>query len=292
MVGNLVKICLALKKYDEAEEAVRLLIDRGYEPDNWILLGRILQEKKRYREAVEAFKKGLENLHLSEDDLEYGVFPVKFPKELDAFTALIGLAECCDAMGDKAESSRYYRRASKLRSNSPKPHIGMAYHFMAANQLDEVEKVLRRMAMFNSSKDPDVQRVMGKYCYRKGDLDLAFACYLKAVEYGKDDEANIDPLYSVGASLGKWDKMKTVLEEFLEGSPYSLKAMARLSSIYFQLEQYTEALELVRKGLELEPNNVVLKGIAKKAQTALSQMETAGRAAFETGPGQVAQILQ
>lgn len=276
MIGALIKVCLALKKYDEAEAALRSLIEQGYEPDNWVQLGKILQEKKQFREAIEAYQNGLDQLHFSEADLNYGVFPVKFPKELDSFTALIGLAECHDALRDKAESSRYYHRASMLRSNSPKPWLGIANHFMAANQLDEVEKVLRQMAVNNSSKDPEVQRVMGKYCYKKGDLDLAFSCYIKAMEYGKDDEANIDPLYSVGANLGKWEQMKTVFENFLEGSPYSIKAMARLSSVYYHLQQFDEALAITRKGLDIEPNNIVLKGNGRKAAAALEKMsETA-----------------
>ncbi|MBW2624529.1 MAG: hypothetical protein JRD68_16595, partial [Deltaproteobacteria bacterium] len=55
----LFNIRLKLGKYAEAEKETRSLIKRGYEPDNLIILGQILQVQKKFEEAVRAYHQGL-----------------------------------------------------------------------------------------------------------------------------------------------------------------------------------------------------------------------------------------
>ncbi|RPJ01015.1 MAG: glycosyltransferase, partial [Deltaproteobacteria bacterium] len=64
------KICFDLKRFNEAEEKCKNLIARGYPADNWIRMGKICQETERYREAAEAYQRGLSEIGLKEEDLE------------------------------------------------------------------------------------------------------------------------------------------------------------------------------------------------------------------------------
>lgn len=269
------KVCLALKKYDHLESILRSLIDRSYEPDNRIRLGRVLQLKKKYPEAIEAYKRGLEHYDLNESDLDSPVFPFNFPQELSSFTALIGLAECYDDIGDKAASFRMYKLASRLRANSHRPFLGFAKHYLADNQLDKAEEVLSKLGERNGGSDPETHRTVGNLCERRGRFDLAFDCYLKAFECNKSDAQNIDPLYFAANRLGRWVEIKPLLETFVEDSPGYVPAMARLSSVYYQLGEFENAARLTERGLALDAANVVLKGIARKTAQAIEESRPA-----------------
>ncbi|MEW5725104.1 MAG: tetratricopeptide repeat protein, partial [Thermodesulfobacteriota bacterium] len=266
LVHYLVRICLALKEYDLAEAEVRILIERGYEPDNYLRLGMIMQQKNRPAEAIEAFRRCLENFKLNDEDFESRVFPFNFPKELAAFAALTGLGECYLETGNFTEAARMFHRASKLRSNSHKPFLGFAKIFLAAGQLDRAEVSLSKIAHKDGRNDPEVHRVLGRLCERRKRVDLAFSCYLKAFEYAKTDEKTIDPLYYAGASLGHWVEMIEVFEEFLAGSPGHPAALTRLASCYFQAGEYEKALATARKGLAADGGNMVLRSIEERCR--------------------------
>ncbi|MEW6263561.1 MAG: glycosyltransferase [Thermodesulfobacteriota bacterium] len=280
LVHNLVKICLKLKKLDEAERAVRSLIARGYEPDNQIRLGQIMQARGRFREAVEAYRIGLDNYGLNASVFESKVFPFNFPKELSAFNALIGQAESFFEMGDSAQAARHFRQAANLRANSHRPFLGFAKLFLAANQLDRAETSLYKIAERDGKNDPETHRVLGRLCERRGRVDQAFACYRKAFEVDKSNEKNLDPLYYAGASLGRWSEMKPVLEEFLEKRPAYVPAMARLASIHFQLGEVRPALDLAERGLAVDSSNAVLRSIQQRARELLAGQEMSLGQAF------------
>ncbi|MDY6853076.1 MAG: hypothetical protein SV487_13510, partial [Thermodesulfobacteriota bacterium] len=141
-VAKYYKICLALEEYDLAEKQLRDLMDRGYVADNSIRLGKVLQARGDFNEAIKVYRIGLEAIGLNEADLNSPVFPFPFPKGLNAFTAVIGLGECCFEIKDFAEAARMFRRAAKLRANSHRPFLGFAKLFLANNQLDKAEAAL------------------------------------------------------------------------------------------------------------------------------------------------------
>lgn len=265
MIDWLVKLCLKLKKLDLAERECRALIARGYEDDNWIRLGQILQAQKRSKEAIEAYSNGLEKFHLKDTDLDSPVFPFNFPKELSAFTALMGQGECCYEIGDYGRAAASFRRASKLRANSHKPFLWFAKLFLASNQLDQAEGALAKVGQ-RDGKDPETHRILGKLCERRKRPELAFSCYLKAFDYGKTDEENLNPIYYTGARLGRWDDLKRVFEEFIEKRPDHIDALARLSSVYLHLGDAEKAEDTARRGLKLDGRHPALQSIMAQAR--------------------------
>jgi tetratricopeptide (TPR) repeat protein len=268
MIHPLVNTCLAMNRLDEVEQEVRDLIDRGYECDNYIRLGQILQKREKFLEAVEAYQKGLDGYGFVEADFESQIFPINFPKELSAFTALMGMGECYFETGQRVEAARMFHRAAKLRANSHRPFLGFAKLYLASNQLDRAETALSKLGERDGRKDPETHRVLGKLCQRRNRLDIAFGCYMRAFENGKTDEKNIDPLYYAGAALGKWEEMKTVFEEFLRARPDHVGAITRTASVYQRLGEIHRALELAQRGLVLDDSNVTLRGIIRQLEKA------------------------
>ena len=268
MISSFFMTLINLKRYDEAEQELRALIARGYRYDNYIRLGRVLQLKGQYREAVDCYQASLNQFGLKDEDLASPIFPFNFPKELSAFTALIGLGECFFALGNVEESARMYHRAAKLRANSHRPFLGFAKQLFKDNQLDRVEMVLANLAGRDAEKDPETHRLLGRLANRRGQPELAFSCFLRAYERGKQDEQNIDPLFSTGKKLGRWAEMKPVFEEFHALRPDALQGMIRLAETYHQLGMHKQALALAEQGLALAPSHMILKRIARKAEEA------------------------
>lgn len=289
MVHHLTKVCLKLKKYQEAETTIREMIARGYEPDNYIRLGQVLQAQKRLHDAAAAYQKGLDGYGLKDSDFDNPVFPFNFPKELSAFTALNNMAECYFDLGDRVQAARMFHRASKLRANSHRPFLGFAKLFLAANQLDRAEVALVKLAERDGRKDPETHRVLGKLCERRGRLDIAFGCYLKAFEADPEDEKNIDPLYFAGAALNRWEEVKKVLEQFQEKAPQSVPCLTRLASVHYQLNNYSRAGELAKQGLAIDRSNAVLRSIQHKTEQTMA-VESMGleRRWMELAAGQAA----
>ena len=275
LIHPLVKTCLAMHKLDEVEQEVRGLIARGYEPDNYIRLGQILQVTERFHEAIDAYQKGLDGYGLTEADFESRIFPINFPKELSAFTTLIGMGECYFETGQRVEAARMFHRAAKLRANSHRPFLGFAKLYLASNQLDRAETAISKIGEREGRKDPETHRVLGKLCQRRNRLDIAFGCYMKAFEYGKTDEKNIDPLYYAGAALGKWEAMKPVFEDFLEAKPDHVGAISRLASVCQRLGENDKALELARRGLSLDIANTTLRGILRQLESKAPEADAA-----------------
>jgi glycosyltransferase involved in cell wall biosynthesis/tetratricopeptide (TPR) repeat protein len=264
LIHNYHRTLMALEDYEPAEKEIRALIDRGYLPDNYIRLGQVLQAQKRFGEALEAYRRALDSLHFDRIDFDSRIFPFNFPKELGAFTAMMGLGECAYETGQAALASQMFHRASKTRANSHKPFLGFAKLFLTAGQLDRAEVVLAKIGPRDGAKDPETQRLMGKLCERRGRLDLAFECHRKAFQYAPFDEANIDAFYFAGAGLKQWDDMKPPLEGFLAKRPDHVKALTRLASIYLQTRDYDQAAELTRRGLTKDPASAVLRSIEKR----------------------------
>jgi tetratricopeptide (TPR) repeat protein len=259
------KICFDLKRYDQAEERCRILIERGYGADNWIRLGKIFQGKGRWREAIDAYQQGLAQIGLKERDLDSPVFPIVAPYDFGSFTAWIGLGECLLEVGDFPEAAKMFRRAAKLKAHSHRPFLGFAKLFLMSNDLGKAEEALTA-ALKKNGKDPETYRSFGSLYQKKEHLDVAFRYYVKAFELDKTEAKNIDPIYKVGAALEKWEDLRMILEEYLSNRPEDIQSLCHLSFVYGRLGNYRKAGELVRRALVLDENDHDLQELYSKIQ--------------------------
>jgi glycosyltransferase involved in cell wall biosynthesis len=248
------KICFDMKKYDEAEEKCRILITRGYGADNWIRLGRTLQTKGEYAEAIEAYQSGLKEIGLQECVLGSPVFPIIVQEDFGAFTALIGMGECLLLMGNLTGAAKMIHKASKLKANSHRTFLGFGKLFLATNEYQRAEEALLAAKKLDE-KDPVPCLLLGQLYEKKQNLATAFSYFQSAFERDKSNADTIDSVYHAGFTLGKWVDLKNILEEFLECRPGYIKAMRYLATVYRKLHAHQKAEELIDKARAFDCEN-------------------------------------
>ena len=265
------KICLDLGYYDLAEEKCAALTDKGYGADNWVITGQIFQIQKKYQWAVEAYQKGLNDIGLKEEDLNSPCFPITFPEELSSFIAIIGIGDCLLAIKDFSGAARMFRRAAKLMANSYRPFLGFGKLFLLNNELDKAADALA-VALERDNKDSEPCLLLGQVYEKRKEFILAYETYLKAIERDKTDKRAMEYIFRVGSTLEKWLPMKELFEEYLELRPADIIAITSLSSIYFKLEDYNQAMEMSEKGLIFDMENPALNEIYSESQKAFRQI--------------------
>jgi len=252
------KICFALKNYVEAEQRCREMIDRGYGADIWIRLGRILQIRRKFDEAIEAYRKGLEEIGLNELDLDSTIFPIVSLVDTGAFTAFIGMGECMLEKVSLNEAAKMFHMASKLKANSYRPYLGFGRLFLMSGELKRAEESLMT-ALKTNGNAPEVYRALGELFERRGRIERAYEYYNKAFEKDKIDFKNVEPIFKTGSSLHRWEDVKVVLKEFLEHRPGHVMAMRYMSTICHRLGAYKEAEELLDRCVVLDKANCEIK---------------------------------
>ncbi|MEW5723317.1 MAG: glycosyltransferase [Thermodesulfobacteriota bacterium] len=230
-------LCLKLGREGEVLRLARELIGQGYAPDNLVRLGSYLEEKGRYAEAIRTFQDALRCIGLKKTDLDHPLFPFRFPYELDAFTALLGIGNSFFHLGDLARSEEAFTDAARLWSLSHRPFLGLGRICLARGRLDLAEQVLGRMGGLDGKDNPEVHLTLGELCEKRERWDLAFACYQKAIQFGPAGTNHLRSLYRAGARLGQWPRLKELFEEFLAQNPDNLEAAARLSFINRRLDE-------------------------------------------------------
>jgi tetratricopeptide (TPR) repeat protein len=160
----------------------------------WMLLGGLLHEAARNREAIEVFRRvttlepkhapgwtGLGNAHAFAGDVEEARAAYQRAVELDpgALGAQIGLGHVLKTLGDQAGSLRAYRAAI-----AAKPDFGEVYWSMANlkvfrfedREVEAMEEQLQRDDLADSA-DIHFRFALGKAWEDKGDYDRAWHYY-------------------------------------------------------------------------------------------------------------------
>ena len=259
------KICFDYKKYDEAEEKCKTLIEKGYGADNWIRMGKLMQRRKKYDQAINAFKNGLKEIGLKDADLSSKVFPISAPLDFGSFEALIGMAECLIETDRLTEASKNLHKAAKIKADSHRPFSGFARLFLKTGEFERARQAIDG-AVARDGKNPEVFRLYGDLFKNLEKFDIAYDFYIKAFNLDKRDEQNIETVFKTGSRLNKWKEMKDIFLEFLEHRPGNMAALTGLSMVYYQLGEYERSREFVEKGLLFDRNNLELKGIYEKIQ--------------------------
>jgi tetratricopeptide (TPR) repeat protein len=287
LIHYLAPVCLAQRDYETLERELRGLIDRGYRADNLIRLGVMLGRAGRWPEAVAALREALAAHGLTEDDFQADCFPFNLGRKLAVFHLLMALGESCLEINEHTQAAHYYHLASKIKSADHEPALGFARVWLATGQIEKAEETLARLPSPDAAnKDPETQRLLGKICQRRKNLELAYQCYKKAFELGPDDAANVDPFYYTGAAQGRWEEMLETLQTFTGHDPGNVNGQARLAAVCFQLGLDAEAAEAVERCLALEPNHPVAKSLKSRLEGRLPETpETPPEIAAVAGPG-------
>jgi len=237
------RICFDLKRYDEAEEKCRALIQRGYGADNWIRMGWILQRKGRLEEAIESFQKGIEGIEINEEDLQNPIFPILVDIDFGAFSAIIGIGECLLDLGKLPEAAKKFRLASKLKANSHRPFLGFGQMFLKINDLEQAEQALNAAAE-RGGEDPEILLQTGYLLEKKKNFEAAYRMFSQLYKMDRTDSRVVGSIHRIGTVLGKWDEMQRIFEAHLLDRADDIQAKTCLVRVYRETGNYDKARAL------------------------------------------------
>jgi glycosyltransferase involved in cell wall biosynthesis/Flp pilus assembly protein TadD len=282
LIRDVEDVAYAFNDFALLEEHLLALIERGYTPDNYIRLCRLRKHQGRHREALEAGRKGLEAMGLTDADFESSCFPLNIPTELGVFRMLLNMGEAHLQLNEHAEAAKCYHMAAKMKSGSHKPFLGFAKSYLGAGDTGRASEALARMPGNEGPKDPETHRLLAAVCRQKRDLQLAFNCLLKAFECGPGDPENLEPFFFTGSATGRFQEMVQPLKTFLSHNPEHASGWGRLSSVYFNLGENYLAREAAEKALAADPRSPVAKSIIARIDAG-RESTAAAAARLESG---------
>jgi glycosyltransferase involved in cell wall biosynthesis len=248
LVHFFARLAFKLGELDAAERMCRDLIARGYGADNWVRLGRIHQKRRRFAEALGAYRRGLEGIGLDEADLESGAFPFACHTDFDAFQAVAGAGECLVALGRHDEAARKLRRASRLRANSPRPHLAFGRIFLKHRQWDEAEAAFRLAAQQQRpARNVAVELGLAKAREGRGDLAGALEWCARGLERAPDHRGLMRRAARLGNALGRHEELAALYRAFLARRPGNVPALRGLAEVCSTLGREEEARSLAER---------------------------------------------
>ncbi len=248
------KICFELKRFDDAEEKCRHLIQRGYGADNWVRLGRVLEAKKDYRNAIKAFHNGLAEIGLKPDDLNGAGFPIVSRLIFNSFEAFLGLGNCFLERKEITQATRMYRAASRIILNDHRPFMGFAKLFLMTGDKEKAAEALQTAEKRNPN-DAGLHVLYGQLYEQQNDVEQAFTHYNKAFDLDKTVPETADALFRTGAQLARWSDLEVLLQDFLEHRPANVLGIRRLAAVYENIGNITQARTLLEKALVFQPEH-------------------------------------
>jgi glycosyltransferase involved in cell wall biosynthesis/tetratricopeptide (TPR) repeat protein len=290
LIRDLEDIAYAFEEFEDLEKNILALIERGYQPDNYMRLCRLRHHQGRYREAIEAGKKAMEALGLTYESFDSQCFPVRMPMELGSFKLFMLMGDSFLRLKDEVMAARHFHMASKACGDNHKPFLGFAKAYLSAGEIKRAEVAISNMPGKQSQGDPETHRTLALICRQRKDLKLAFNCLLKAFECAPGDPENLEPFYFTGAALGRFQEMVNPIREFLGHKPEHSVGWGRLSSIYFSLGENFLATEAAEKCLKLDPKNQVAKSILSRVNSGRERLRHAVAPELEAEAGEAMTI--
>jgi tetratricopeptide (TPR) repeat protein len=256
-------------KAEEAITTIKAIIASDPEiNDAYFSLGNIYFKERRFKEAIPAFEQSLER------------------KPDDSF-AVINIANCYQGMGKPEEGERfvidylkkgfsdpqlyfllgtlsfvqkkydqaikYYDECISLNADSAASHNALAAIYLVKDDLAQAEDHIRQGLAINSQlTNLDYNRA--QLLEKQGKIQEAVEAYKMELEHSpKHFKAcyNLSRLYR---TLGREEEERKYLEMAKEINPDFPLSYFYLARIYLNRgEKYEEAIELVKKGIELRP---------------------------------------
>ena len=279
-VDMYVKVCSALKYYDLAEAKCRQLIEEGCGGQNWILLGKILQSQKAYPQAVEAYRNAIKDLDLDISDLLNPAFRHILPEQFGIVAASLGLGECLVETGNLVEASQVFRRAARVKPDSPKPFLGFARLFIKTGDLPKARQAISDI-MARGKENSETYLLLGHIEETEKKIEAAFEAYKKAISLDPKDPEIQTSLYNTGKALGRWQETLELLESALEKCPDSVHCINLTASAAHEAGADGKASELLKQGLVIMPEHNLMAELLERGSKTIEKSEKT-----EIKPGQ------
>ncbi len=268
-VDNYVRVCSALKYYGLAEEKCRQLIKEGCGGNNWILLGKILQSRKEFSQATDAYRKAIEELGLDLEDLLNPAFRHILPEHFGIVAASIGLGECLVETGDLVEASKVFRRAARAKPDSPRPFLGFARLFIKSGDLKTARQALSDLFK-GKRENADAYLVLGMLEEKEDSIEEAFEAYKKALSLDPKDPEIQTALFNAGKALKRWADTLELLENSSSHCRDSVHCIHLLASAACEAGYIDKAFRFLQMGLEITSKSVEMTSLSEQFKMPVS----------------------
>lgn len=225
------------QRYDEARDEFKALtVSHPDNPDAHYALGLLNMQTNHAKEAKEQFQLMVKKQIMVNESSYYLGQIAEFEKN---FEEAIIWHEAVD------NSSTFYFDA-QIRIAAAKAHLG---------KLDESRATLAKVQPQNHAQELQLVRVEAEILIGENKLKEAKAVYDKAIGEGHDP----DLLYSramLAEKMGRLDLLEKDLKTIIKHDPTNADVLNALGySLADRTDRYEEAHDLIKRALELKPDN-------------------------------------
>ncbi|NGP76106.1 protein kinase [Balneolaceae bacterium YR4-1] len=260
-----------------------------------MLLGLLKSGTGNYREAEKIFEKALE------------MDPKHTP-------ALRGLAGVYAEMGDPKKAVETYRKAIDLKPEYWEGHKGLAIHYLSTGDFENAIKEFTMVTRLTPDNSSAYSNLGAAYLYN-GENDRAREMFVKSMSLEKNSAAanNLAYLYFTGGKYQQAAEMyEVVLQDYpnryqywgnlavayeysgeekkseeayltaidrakdqLEVNPRNAEVLADLGAYYSDVKDTTQSLEFMRRALNVDSENIMVRERAVSTYESLGMREEA-----------------
>lgn len=257
------------EKYQEAAAMVEEIIREDPKiVDAYFTLGNLYFKWRKFDKALESFFQALDlkpndsfvviniaNSYIQMNQLEKAkdfILDSIDNLEPDSQIMLI-LGNIHNALKEGDQALEYYRKCIDLNPSSASAFNAMAGIFIARDQIGEAGRYLERARELNPQL-PSLFYHFAQYYEARGELDRAGQAYQQELENVPHNFRAVFNLSRLHRLQGRPDKELKYLEQTIEINPRFPLSYFYKARIYLNRgENYEEAVEWVKKGIELEP---------------------------------------
>jgi tetratricopeptide (TPR) repeat protein len=282
------EILFSLERYEEAIKIYRKIVEispQHFPEAFWIEKGKTLHRIKRYSEAIDYYNiaidvypnyiftwryKGLALAEIGKLDDAIKSYDVAIKMKPDYVDALIDKGNAIYKLGWFDDAIYFYNRALEIEPKSSAPWLNKA--IILLEQKNYGEAVINLENAIKLDTVPDVPLYLkGEALKRMGKNDEARESFKKAIEIISDieyDTSDPDPWIiskfilkgEIFFALEDYSEAKYYFNRVLTLDKYNLDALHNLALIYTDhTYEYHEALEIDRRLLEIDPEDVSAK---------------------------------
>ncbi|KAJ3612107.1 hypothetical protein NHX12_020384 [Muraenolepis orangiensis] len=236
---NLANLLKSRGEEVEAEVMLRDSIRYGsHFPDAYSSLASLYAEQKRFAEATEVYRRGIETCPESSDlHNNYGVF-------------LVDTGE-----GDRAAA--HYKQAVRLKPVHYVAMVNLARLFRSANDNKEAESWYKRA--LEVTRKVDILTPLGALYYNTGRYQQALDVYREAAALQPDNTDILLALAQVLAMAGRPRETEQICLKILSRQSNCIECYRLLSAIYSKQGNYTQAVETLDQALQQNPKDPNLR---------------------------------
>lgn len=260
-------VAFAQGNYERAEPMCTDLISQGYGADNWVRLGQIRQKRGDYAAAARAYRRGLHEIGLRNEDVDSGPFPLACAVELDVFQAMAGLGECLLEIGRHDEAARTVRRASRLCANSHRPYLAFGRLFLKQGDLQRAAEAFGLAREVDpGGKLPAVDAGLARVQERLGQVRQAYDSWLRALSVAPGCLEYAERATELACRLGRVQEAARIYRQFLAYRPGDVSGLLGLAQVCMRMGRAGEAAELAEKAAALSPGSARAQAVLRAAR--------------------------